>query len=147
MGWGGGGEVWRKLYAADEEGGGDLQTLSNLHYLSWSISGPENSTNESGICEMTVTFRDYGFWHAMPGDYFFDVPPCKGYILSVLGRVKCAVLVRRIRHAQFVSCPLMFGEVCGPKIHGYSFPLPHRESLVKTVAGWVLTFYLNSRTC
>ncbi|GJX54872.1 uncharacterized mitochondrial protein-like protein [Tanacetum coccineum] len=55
-----------------------LQTLSNLHYLSWSISGPENSTNESG-CEMTVTIRDYGYWHAMPGDYFFDVHPCKGF--------------------------------------------------------------------
>nr|GEW27137.1 transposon Ty3-I Gag-Pol polyprotein [Tanacetum cinerariifolium] len=36
----------------------------------------ENSTNESG-CEMTVINRDDRYWHIMPGDYFFDVQPCK----------------------------------------------------------------------
>nr|GEY03267.1 hypothetical protein [Tanacetum cinerariifolium] len=30
-------------------------------------------------CEMTVTNRDDRYWHAMPGDYFFDVQPCKGF--------------------------------------------------------------------
>nr|GEU47976.1 hypothetical protein [Tanacetum cinerariifolium] len=34
--------------------------------------------SESG-CEMTITIRDDRYWHTMPGDYFFDVQPCKGF--------------------------------------------------------------------
>ncbi|GKA99453.1 hypothetical protein Tco_0827390 [Tanacetum coccineum] len=28
---------------------------------------------------MTITIRDNGYWHAMPGDYFFDVQLCEGF--------------------------------------------------------------------
>ncbi|GJU68987.1 hypothetical protein Tco_1255246 [Tanacetum coccineum] len=60
----------------------ELAALSNLHYFLSGfkriISGPENSTNESG-CEMTVTFRDDRYWYAIPGDYFFNVQPCTGF--------------------------------------------------------------------
>nr|GEZ86438.1 hypothetical protein [Tanacetum cinerariifolium] len=59
-----------------------LQALSNLHYFSvvlWIKTGHENSTNKSG-CEMTVTIRDDRYWHAMSGDYFFDVQPCMAYM-------------------------------------------------------------------
>nr|GEV63858.1 pescadillo homolog [Tanacetum cinerariifolium] len=38
----------------------------------------ENSINESG-CEMTITIRDDGDWHAMLRDYFFDVEPYKSF--------------------------------------------------------------------
>nr|GEY18295.1 hypothetical protein [Tanacetum cinerariifolium] len=38
----------------------------------------ENSTNEAG-CEMTVTIRDGRYWHAMSGDYFFDVQSCESF--------------------------------------------------------------------
>ncbi|GJZ59909.1 hypothetical protein Tco_0615725 [Tanacetum coccineum] len=32
-------------------------------------------------CEVTVTILDNGYWHTMPGDYFFDVQPGKGFHL------------------------------------------------------------------
>nr|GEY71869.1 putative reverse transcriptase domain-containing protein [Tanacetum cinerariifolium] len=62
-----------------------LQALLNFHYLfsgfmdyfsscSKHVFECSNGSFKSG-CEMTITIRDNRYWHAIPGDYFFDVQP------------------------------------------------------------------------
>ncbi|GJY21617.1 hypothetical protein Tco_0394183 [Tanacetum coccineum] len=44
---------------------------------------------------MTVTIRDDGYWHTMPGDYFFDVQPGKGFhTICLSDRVMINDLIR-----------------------------------------------------
>nr|GEV47907.1 hypothetical protein [Tanacetum cinerariifolium] len=38
-------------------------------------------------CEMTLTIQDDRYWHAMSGDYFFDVQYCESfYTICCSGR-------------------------------------------------------------
>nr|GEU70625.1 hypothetical protein [Tanacetum cinerariifolium] len=69
------------LFSKSDDTFTSLQALLNLYYL---FSGFMDYFWSQSRCEMTVTIRDDRYWHAMPGDYFFDVQPCKGFCTACL---------------------------------------------------------------